>query len=817
MTHPLASLCLTLAFPAFSAAQETLYRVDHPEALAGYPEADRFGYELEPAGDLDGDGVPDFLASAREYDGNYVLAVSGWTGEPLHFTQGFCGIDDVYCFTSMAALGDVNGDGLDDFAIGDPRCNDYYSAGEGSVTVYSGDGGYLYSVSESSGACGEFAFSVASLRHDLDGDRVQDFAVSSDDYGLQMRSGANGALIWKNQAGQLSRGNLAWVGDVNADGVPDVLHTSTADSGWWNNDSIMISGVDGSMLFTVSGFGNTVKNFRTYATGMGDLNGDGRADFAIGDPNYGNSSGGGRGRVAVFLSPALNLTSQPEVLYSITGQPGEQLTGATGRALASGADVDGDGLFDLFVGGANRVRAYSGWSGSLLPGYPKEGAAPFEGFGHSLAVIGDINGDGVAELAAGAPSDTVGGVMEGSVTVFSTNPRRRRPLEASAYQASIRTGSWQDLELDAGADNAGNAYWVLGSLSGFDPGLELSPGWVLPLSFDRYTDFGIANPNRPPLYDGFGVLDSEGKASAGFSFGPTYKTQFAGVTLNHAYFVMDAGGEVVQVSNPVPLTLRSTLDCNQNGIPDYRDLLEGSSSDVNSDGVPDDCQDCNGNGTPDELDIAWGIAPDLDGNGVPDDCDPDCNGNGVPDSIDVGSGTSPDVDGNGVPDECQPDCNGNGLPDPFELLSTAQDCNHNGVLDECDIASGFSKDCDLNGVPDECQSSGCVDCNQNGLADDLDIAFGNSLDMNGDGVPDDCQVPRSRRTSRAEPRTGRSPDPSTASGTWPTTGSADRSPAAPPSTEAPRSATTTTGSSRPLASSTHRPSSSSRPRRTGSP
>ena len=92
-------------------------------------------------------------------------------------------------------------------------------------------------------------------------------------------------------------------------------------------------------------------------------------------------------------------------------------------------------------------------------------------------------------------------------------------------------------------------------------------------------------------------------------------------------------------------------DCNDNGIEDTCDIIDG------------DSEDCNENGVPDECDIAGGFSTDLDANGVPDECDPDCNGNGIIDGCDVtcddgcgeyiGCGESEDCQPDAVPDECQ--------------------------------------------------------------------------------------------------------------------------------------------------------------------
>ncbi|MCA9289794.1 MAG: hypothetical protein KDA25_01625 [Phycisphaerales bacterium] len=135
-------------------------------------------------------------------------------------------------------------------------------------------------------------------------------------------------------------------------------------------------------------------------------------------------------------------------------------------------------------------------------------------------------------------------------------------------------------------------------------------------------------------------------------------------------------------------------DCNGNDIDDAVDILTGGSTDVDGNGVPDECEDCNGNGVVDGFDIGGGTSLDLDGNGVPDECEPDCNGNGIPDAKDIADGTSSDLWGDGVPDECETDCDGNGLSDYTEIQNDLSlDVNRNVILDACE-------DCDGDGVND---------------------------------------------------------------------------------------------------------------------
>lgn len=140
------------------------------------------------------------------------------------------------------------------------------------------------------------------------------------------------------------------------------------------------------------------------------------------------------------------------------------------------------------------------------------------------------------------------------------------------------------------------------------------------------------------------------------------------------------------------------FDCNGNNIPDADDIAGGFSLDVNSDGIPDECQDCNGNGTLDPQDIASGASSDVNGNGIPDECETDCDGDNVPDEWEIANNTSLDQNGNNILDSCEPDCNGDGLPD-FE-----------------DIKFGVSNDFNRNTIPDECE-----DCNGNSVPDWIDL------------------------------------------------------------------------------------------------
>ncbi len=136
------------------------------------------------------------------------------------------------------------------------------------------------------------------------------------------------------------------------------------------------------------------------------------------------------------------------------------------------------------------------------------------------------------------------------------------------------------------------------------------------------------------------------------------------------------------------------FDCNDNGVSDNIDILEGDSQDLNSNGVPDECEDCNDNGQLDTIDIDKGESTDLNNNLIPDECEPDCNSNDIPDDLDILNGESDDIHGNGIPDECEADCNSDGVADYNEILDDMTlDIDRNTILDDC-------QDCDEDGIND---------------------------------------------------------------------------------------------------------------------
>ncbi len=327
--------------------------------------------------------------------------------------------------SSVRSVGDVNGDGFADIVVGAPFASPH-GANSGRISIYSGVDGTLIRTIDGTSAGAQFGYAVAAIG-DLDHDGVPDFAVGAprESAGatpvvgaLWIFSGATGATI-AHVVGSKTNAQfgsaLASLGDVDLDGSPDIAVASPAytTASQFNVGRVdVFSGATLAILQSYVGV-TSGAHFGTSIAAAGDLDQDGVSDLIVGAPGISSSFG----HVFVYSG-----RTQAQI-RAVSGQSnGDQF----GFAVAGGRDLDHDGVPDFVVGApfdsthgasSGSIAAFSGANGA--PMYVAHGSAG-DYFGYALALCGDVDGDGFAELVAASPLAGVGGSAQtGSVVVLS--------------------------------------------------------------------------------------------------------------------------------------------------------------------------------------------------------------------------------------------------------------------------------------------------------------------------------------------------------------------------------------------------------------
>jgi hypothetical protein len=118
---------------------------------------------------------------------------------------------------------------------------------------------------------------------------------------------------------------------------------------------------------------------------------------------------------------------------------------------------------------------------------------------------------------------------------------------------SVQTGGTFSMALNGGFAHAGATYMVLGTVSGTAPGVSVG-SFLVPLNLDLYTEYTLSYPNVPPLVTTLGALDANAHAAASLQV-PAGLLSAAGSVLHHAFVVLDPGGGLAFVSEPIRLDL----------------------------------------------------------------------------------------------------------------------------------------------------------------------------------------------------------------------------------------------------------------------
>lgn len=389
--------------------------------------ADRLGWSVASAGDVNGDGRDDVIVglpgndNANGTDAGAANVYSGTTGALLYTFLGPSGNSGFGL--AVAGIGDVNGDGRSEVIVGAPYENTLGYQANGSARVYSGANGALLYMLPGGTVSNQvwFGWSVAGVG-DVDGDGRPDFAVGAPYYSgagyVSIFSGATGitlASVGAEALGDSFGYSVAGAGDVNGDGRADVLVGAPATDIFGTNtgSAYVLSLALGfpQTLYRADGsFSNG--NFGASVASVGDVDGDGRPDFIVGAYRSG---------VSVFTGQAMVFSGASGTLvYTLSGDSNDD---QFGFAVSGAGDMDGDGRGDFFVGaplddnnGPNTgsVRAFSGRDGSVLFTFnPSSGEA-----GHSIG-RGDFNGDGRMDFVVGGPRFLNGGQEAGAAWVYA--------------------------------------------------------------------------------------------------------------------------------------------------------------------------------------------------------------------------------------------------------------------------------------------------------------------------------------------------------------------------------------------------------------
>lgn len=229
--------------------------------------------------------------------------------------------------------------------------------------------------------------------------------------------------------------SVAAVGDLNHDGITDVLvgvphHIEEGeDENEVNSgEAFVFSGKDGSILFTLKAPEPAEgARFGFAVAALGDVNGDGTPDFAVGEPKRDiDEDIQDTGAVYVFngADGSLLRAALPP------SQDGKEANGRFGAALADAGDINEDGGDDILVGAPGKSRVYivDGSSGAVVRAITSPVRENLPSFGYAVAGGKDINGDGMLDFVVGAP---LLNKMTGAAYIFNGAGTLQGTLKAS--------------------------------------------------------------------------------------------------------------------------------------------------------------------------------------------------------------------------------------------------------------------------------------------------------------------------------------------------------------------------------------------------
>lgn len=670
---------------------------------ASGPTGFTFGWAVGGVGDMTGDGVADVLVGAptgNDFapDGGGVQFFQG--GSSFANTAVWAnGRNGALLGYSIADAGDINADGYADAVVGAPGPNGH----PGSIVVYYGGASVPTLYTEISGLNTGENFGIAVVgAGDLNGDGYADVVVGASG----MVTGSTGAIsVFRGSASGLSdspsqvlTGNVAYggfgaalsAGDVDGDGKLEVL---VGEPNYGNGYvHVYRSDSNGDLALTTSVYDNVEPSFGT-AIAATDTNGDGYDDVVVGSPGASWRASGG-GRAQLLLGAASGLSQTAAWIHD-----GDQSNEQLGHAVAAVGDLEGDGFQDVAVGSPYHNTVF-GITGSVfvIPGAPRgvdenlatrlDGAMDGSTFGWSVSGGGDYDLDGRPDVIVGAPNENG---SNGAMYIYGGYAQDDDQDGFSVlYDCNDLNASVGDGPLyfqDGDSDGFGSPFMSLHGCNGAPAGFVDNQG-------DCDDTSAFVYPGQAEYCDGVdqncnNVVD-EGLGLA------TYYDDQDGDGYGDDATAVEQCGPNGRVDVPGDCD-----DANSGVNPGASEIVSnGTDDDCNPD-TPDSDGDIDDDGISDEDENALGLDP----------LSADSDDDGRSDADEIGSVGDPrDSDGDTVFDAIDEDDDGDEIPSAVEGWDT--DTDGDGVLNPLDL------DSDADGSAD--QAEGSDDGDADGIPDFLD-------------------------------------------------------------------------------------------------